>query len=152
MRLRSPVLERAVREQALSDLRKSPFLWREYRQHRTRWWGRNRNLRATLSAVFIFAVLFLAVVRSGRALALLAVIALYGSGTAIFRCANYYARVLRGYDRAVLITLPVLDNDYLRHESRGLLRSWAGASPSSHWPMEHIPPSTGISGAIWPRR
>jgi hypothetical protein len=127
VKLSSPTVERDLRGQARSELRESPGLWQEYRQHRTRWWKRNRNIRGALGSVFILALLFLVVVRSGRPLALLDVVALYASGTALFRCANYYARVLRGYDRAVLITLPILDDDYLRHESLGFFRSWAGA-------------------------
>ncbi len=66
------------------------ILSKEYRQHRTRWWRRNRKFRAALGSVYILAVLFLVAVRSGRALALLCVVALYASGTALFRCANYY--------------------------------------------------------------
>ena len=127
MKLSAPAVERGVRAQARRELRESRLLWKEYRQHRTRWWRRNRNFRAALGSVYILAVLFLVAVRSGRALALLCVVALYASGTALFRCANYYARVLRGYDRAVLIALPVLDHEYLRHESRGFFRSWVGA-------------------------
>ena len=127
MKLSAPAVERGVRAQARRELRESRLLWKEYRQHRTRWWRRNRNFRAALGSVYILAVLFLVAVRSGRAIALLCVVALYASGTALFRCANYYARALRGYDRAVLIALPILDDEYLRHESRRFFRSWVGA-------------------------
>jgi hypothetical protein len=127
VKLSAPAVERGIRAQARRELRESPLLWKEYRQHRTRWWRRNRNFRAALGSVYILAVLFLVAVRSGRALALLCVVALYASGTALFRCAKYHARVLRGYHRAVLIALPVLDEEYLRHESRGFFRSWVGA-------------------------
>jgi len=127
VKLSAPAVERGVRAQARRELRESRLLWKEYRQHRTRWWRRNRNFRAALGSVYILAILFLVAVRSGRALALLCVVALYASGTALFRCANYYARVLRGYDRAVLVALPVPDDEYLRHESRRFFRSCVGA-------------------------
>lgn len=149
MKLSAPAVERGVRAQARRELRESRLLWKEYRQHRTRWWRRNRNFRAALGSVYILAILFLVAVRSGRALALLCVVALYASGTALFRCANYYARALRGYDRAVLIALPILDDDYLRHESRRFFRSWVGLLQSSFWPMAHMRLFTEISGMIW---
>lgn len=127
MKLSSPAIERSIRKQARRELRESPLLWEDYRQHRTRWWRRNRNLRAALGSAGFLAVLLFAVGSSGRPLALLNVVALYASGTALFRCVTYYGRVLCGYDRAVLIALPVLDDDYLQHETHVFFRSWAGA-------------------------
>ncbi len=127
MRLSSPAVERSLREQARRELRQSPLLWKDYRQHRTRWWRRNRNLQVAIGSLYALAVIFLVSVQARGRLALLDVVAFYASGTALFRCSSYYSRVLRGYDRAVLISLPVLDDDYLRHESRVFFRSWAGA-------------------------
>jgi hypothetical protein len=127
VKLSSPILERNLREQVRRELRASPMLWQDYRKHRTRWWKRNRSLRGFFPSIYFVLLLFSVAARSGRPLALLAVIALYASATALFRCANFYTRALRGYDRIVLMTLPVLDDDYLRHESRALFQSWAGA-------------------------
>jgi hypothetical protein len=125
--LSSPALERRLRHHARQELRESPLLWRDYRQHRARWWRRNRHLQISLVSVYVLAILFSAVVRSGQPLAVLTAIALYASGTALFRCKSYYARATTGYDRAVLIALPVSDDEYIKHESRNLFRSWIGA-------------------------
>jgi hypothetical protein len=125
--LSSPALERRLRHQARQELRESPLLWRDYRQHKARWWRRNRHLQISLVSVYVLAILFSAVVRSGRPLVVLTAIALYASGTALFRCKSYYARATTGYDRAVLIALPVSDDEYIKHESRSLFRSWIGA-------------------------
>ena len=127
MKLSSPALERNLQQHVRRELRPSPLLWRDYRQHRARWWKRNRNFRGVLGSVYILAVLFCLAVSSRRSFVLLAVVALYASGTALLRCATYCSRVVRGYDRAVLVALPVLDDDYLRHESLSFFRSWAGA-------------------------
>lgn len=126
MKLNSRALERNVRRQARHEMRGSPVLWQDYRRHRTSWWKRRRSFQA-ISAVYLTALLFLGATRSGKPLAVLVAVALYASGTTLFRSANYYTRVLRGYDRAVLMTLPVLDDDYLRHESQNRLFSWSGA-------------------------
>ena len=127
MKLSSLAIERDLRQQVRRELRGSQLLWNEYRHHRTRWWRRDRNFQTVFGPVCVLAILFLVVVRSGRPLALLSIVALYASGTALFRCTTYYARVLRGYDRAVLFTLPVTDDDYLQHEFRVFFRSWARA-------------------------
>ena len=127
MQLSSPALERRLRQQARRELRASPLLWKDYRQHKARWWRRNRRLQSSLGFVYVLALFFSAAVRSGRSLAVLTLIACYATGTALFRCKSYYARATTGYDRAVLISLPVSDDEYIKHESRSLLRSWIGA-------------------------
>ncbi|HZC24856.1 MAG TPA: hypothetical protein VE866_16070 [Candidatus Binatia bacterium] len=103
------------------------MLWKDYRQHKARWWRRNRNVQISFFSVYLLAAVFAAVVRSGAPLAVLTAVALYASGTALVRCKSFYARATAGYDRAVLIALPVSDTDYVRHESRTFFRSWLGA-------------------------
>lgn len=127
MKLSSPVLERRLRREARRELRNSRLLWKDYRQHRARWWRRNHNLEIGFVSLYLLAVLFAAVVRTGQPIALLTVVTLYASGTALVRCKNFYARATTGYDRAVLIALPVSDTDFVRHEFRSLFRSWLGA-------------------------
>jgi hypothetical protein len=108
-------------------MRESVAKWKEYRQHRSRWLARNRSFGGVLPSLAALALLWTAGLRSGRPLDVLTVIALYASATALCRSATYCGRVVRGFDRAVLINLPIGDEDYLRHESRALFRSWAGA-------------------------
>jgi hypothetical protein len=127
VQLSSPALERRLRQQARHELRESPLLWKDYRQHKARWWRRNRRLPFSLVSVYALAALFSATVRSGRSLAVLTAIASYATGTALFRCKSYFARATTGYDRAVFIALPVSDDEYIKHESRSLFRSWIGA-------------------------
>ena len=127
MKLSSPVLERNLRRQARREMRESATLWREYQQHRSRWWERNRSFQAVLPTLAVLGLLWTSGLRSGRPLDVLTVIALYAAATTLLRSAAYCGRVLRGFDRAVLINLPIGDDDYLRHELRTLFRSWAGA-------------------------
>ena len=127
MKLSSPALERRLRREARQELRNSSVLWKDYRQHMARWWRRNRSFQIGFFSVYLLATLFSVVVRSGQPLAVLTVVALYASGTALVRCKSHYARATTGYDRAVLILLPVADADYVSHESKSLLRSWLGA-------------------------
>jgi hypothetical protein len=128
VKLSSPALERRLRQQARQELRESPLLWKDYRQHKARWWRRNLHFPIGPGvSVYVLSVFFSATVRSGRSLGALTAIALYASGTAIFRCKNYFARATTGYDRAVFIALPVSDHEYIKHESWSLLRSWIGA-------------------------
>jgi hypothetical protein len=127
MKLRSPRFERDLRRQVRLELRRSPLLWEDYRQHRTGWWKRVRGFQTGFGAIYVFLIVLSAAARAGRPVLLLTVIAIYALATSLLRSGNYYTRVLRGYDRAVLIALPVLDDDYLRHESRQLIRSWVGA-------------------------
>jgi hypothetical protein len=127
MKLSSPVLESRLRQQARQELRESPLLWKDYRQHKAQWWRRNRQFQISLAMFYVLAILFSAVVRSGRPLTVLTAIALYASGTALYRCKSYYARATTGYDRAVFIALPVSDDEFIKHESRSLFRSWIGA-------------------------
>lgn len=127
MKLSSPVLERSLRLKARLQMRESVAKWKEYRQHRSRWLARNRSFGGVLPSLAALALLWTAGLRSGRPLDVLTVIALYASATALCRSATYCGRVVRGFDRAALINLPIGDEDYLRHESRALFRSWAGA-------------------------
>jgi len=127
VQLSSPALERRLRQQARQELRESPLLWKDYRQHKARWWRRNRRFQFSLGSVYLLAILFSAAVRSGRSLTVLTAIASYATGTALFRCKSYFARATTGYDRAVFVTLPVSDDEYIKHESWSLFRSWIGA-------------------------
>lgn len=127
MKLSSPVIEGSLRQEARREMRESAATWKEYRQHRSRWLARNRNSQLRLLSLAVLGVLWASGLRSGRPLDVLTVIALYASATTLFRGASYSGRVVRGFDRAVLINLPIGDEDYLQHELHSLIRSWAGA-------------------------
>ena len=59
--------------------------------------------------------------------ALLVVIALYATATALFRGLNFRVNVLQGYDRALFLHFPVSDAEFLKHEWAKFGWTWFGA-------------------------
>lgn len=128
MRLNAPELENAIRRSVLTEMRADKSLWKDYKRHRQRWLG--RKLNASNKGALLFAFIWMGGIAAGRAqgpsLALL-MLALYATATTLFRGSNFTINVLRGFDRVVLLHLPMSDQDFLKYEWEQFAWSWCGA-------------------------
>ena len=128
MKLKSPALEKRVREVARDEMRLDKALWKDYKRHRKSWL--RRRLEAGNKLLFVlplFWVLIFAGVREHGRVTILVAIALYATATTLFRGLNFRLNVVGGYDRALFLHFPVSDHEFLKYEWKKLVRSWLGA-------------------------
>ena len=128
MKLKSPALEKRVREVARDEMRLDKALWKDYKRHRKSWLRRKLEAgNMLLSILPLFWVLIFAGVREHGKETILVAIALYATATSLFRGMNFRLNVVGGYDRALFLHFPVSDNDFLKYEWKKFVRSWLGA-------------------------
>jgi hypothetical protein len=128
VKLKSPALEKRVREVARDEMRLDKSLWKDYTRHRKSWL--RRKLEAGNKLLFVlplFWVLIFAGVREHGRETILVAIALYATATTLFRGLNFRLNVVGGYDRALFLHFPVSDDDFLKYEWKKFVRSWLGA-------------------------
>ena len=126
MILGSPALERRLRKEAKREMRSDRALWRDYRRHRTVWLRRKLRANGRVALLFVYFIFLEQMVVRGGGLALLGV-AIYASATTLFRAFTFRANVLQGYDRTVLLHLPISDEEFFTHEWNGFVFSWSRA-------------------------
>lgn len=130
MKLRSRLLEKSLRGQARAEMRTDGSIWKDYRRHRLSWF--RGNIRGNLGTVFVYSYFLFALVIGGvtferRRLVIIAT-ALYATATTLWRSAKFRIAVLESYDRAVLLHLPISDEDYFDYEWRKYRWSWIRAA------------------------
>jgi hypothetical protein len=130
MKLTSKDLERRLRSAARHEMRQDKAVWKDYRRHRPSWIKRilGGDYRQVLPYLYFGFVLVMAAVNSGREILVVLGVAIYASATTVFRGLMLRSGALQGYDRAVLVHLPISDEAFLRHEVKQSILSWSRAA------------------------
>lgn len=130
MKLSSKDLEHRIRSAARQEMRQDKELWKDYRRHRPGWIKRllGADYRQVLPYLYCGFVLVMAAVNSGREILVVLGVAIYATATTIFRALSLKSGALQGYDRAVLVNLPVSDETFLRYEVKQAIWSWGRAA------------------------
>lgn len=130
MKLRSKDLEHQIRSAARQEMRQDKELWKDYRRHRLSWIRRvlGGDYRQVLPYLYVGVALVMSAVNSGREILVVLGAAIYATATTIFRGLMLRTEALQGYDRAVLVNLPVSDEAFLQHEVKQSVWSWVRAA------------------------
>jgi hypothetical protein len=129
MKLSSKDLERRLRSAARQEMRLDKAVWKDYQRHRPNWIKRiiRGNYQQVLPYLYFGFVLVMAAVSRGREILVVLGVAIYATATTVFRGMMLRSGALQGYDRAVLVHLPISDESFLRHEVTHSIWSWSRA-------------------------
>ncbi len=112
-------------------MRANPVAWKEYRRQRHGWIRRTLGSLKALLPYFLYAyvltILVAAARQDGGRLGW-SMVALYASATTIFRGLTFKREVLEGWERTVLLYMPVSDETFLDFQVGRGIRSWADAA------------------------
>lgn len=123
----SSPFEKRLRSAAHREMRRDPKQWREYRIQRGRrpWRLLKRVVRQAFPYAYWVMIAVAVIVRNNQTAVL--AIALYASATTLLRSISLQNRCLTSH-RAVLIFLPLSDENFVRHEMRLTTWSWCGGA------------------------
>ncbi len=150
MKLYSRRFVRLLRRHVRSELRGSQKLWKEYKRRREGPWRRPvENILGLPLLLGMFYVLLSWL--KPRPDLLLALLALYATGTPFLRLASLRAGLSTSFERALLYSLPVSDGDFFQFAWNRFLRSslWVfGAGVAAYGYVALMAEAQGSAGLV----
>jgi hypothetical protein len=121
-----PALSKRLRKLSRKELRLSSPLWKEYKRNRKL--NRSSSINNAYAMYLVFPGLLVAAsFQAGSEVRVLLAIALYATGTSLYRAKLFKERMLNSGERTIFAYLPVSDDNYYRFQLRRYLLGWLWA-------------------------